>query len=200
MSALEQKLLFCFPKKNQMCKQRSNYYHYYCLICSMWRGIKRWNVQKTYKQLFLSVLCQVKDKKRGKQWFSRGTAKCVSTFPSSLRVTSAAPQTAGRRSRLQQPYSSATPLKSGPPETGKKKQEADATCNDKNDKSEMANLSLTEAMTFKRAGVKMVFFKVLSKLFISRHWSVEAPGQKKTFTPEASAVTTGIQAFFPLCN
>lgn len=121
MSALEQKLLFCFPKKNQMCKKRSNYYHYYCLICSMWRGIKRWNVQKTYKQLFLSVLCQVKDKKRGKQWFSRGTAKCVSTFPSSLRVTSAAPQTAGRRSRLQQPYSSATPLKSGPPETGKKK-------------------------------------------------------------------------------
>lgn len=121
MSALEQKLLFCFPKKNQMCKQRSNYYHYYCLICSMWCGIKRWNVQTTCKQLFLSVLCQVKDKKRGKQWFSRGTAKCVSTFPSSLRVTSAAPQTAGRRSRLQQPYSSATPLKSGPPETGKKK-------------------------------------------------------------------------------
>lgn len=102
----------------------------------------------------------------------------VSTFPSSLRVTSAAPQTAGRRSRLQQPYSSAPPLKSGPPETGKKKQEADVTCNDKNDKTEMANLSLTEAMTFKRAGaiwcVKMVFFKVLSKLFISRHWSVEA--------------------------
>lgn len=50
-----------------------------------------------------------------KQHFVRHTAKCVITFPSSPPVTSAAPQTAGRRRRLRQPYSSVTPLKSGPP-------------------------------------------------------------------------------------
>lgn len=52
-----------------------------------------------------------------KQHFVWHTAKCVITFPSSPPVTSAAPQTAGRRHRLRQPYSSVTPLKSGPPET-----------------------------------------------------------------------------------
>lgn len=145
-----------------------------------------------------------KNKKGLWQWISKSTAKCISTFPSSPQVTSAAPQTAGRRLHLQQPYSSVTPLKSGPPETWIK-QEAEVTCNHKNDKSEMANLSLIKAMTFKSAGamrsVKMIFFKVLSKLFNSQHAPIYTGlGAEKPFPPEPSAVNTSIQALLSQYN
>lgn len=60
-------------------------------------------------------------------------------------------------------------------------------------------------MTFKRAGamrsVKMIFFKVLSKLFNSQHAPIYTGlGAEKPFTPEPSAVNTGIQALLSQYN
>lgn len=67
----------------------------------------------------------------------------------------------------------------------------------------MANLSLTETMKFEKAGamrrVKLILFKVLYNFLISQHVLLlrRGSGAEKPFTPEGSAVSTGIQALFP---
>lgn len=76
---------------------------------------------------------------------SLSAAKSVSTAPSSLPGTSAVLQTARRRRRLRQPYSSVTPLKSKQPKIEKGAEVI------RNDKSKTANVSLTEAMKFEKA-------------------------------------------------
>lgn len=130
----------------------------------------------------------------------------VSMSPSSLLETSAVLRTAGRRRHLQQPYSSVPPLKSEPPETGKKK--AEVRHNDNNDRSMMANLSSTEAMKFKKSRSNetcqavfffFFFFWVLCELFISQHALLcEGSGAEKPFYTRGISCHHQHSAFVPL--